>query len=156
MTPHLAEECWAIIGKTTVLTSEPWPEVKQDLLVKENTTIIIQVNGKKRGELTIGMNSSKDEVIQESLDFSLVTLSPGISASISREKFLFNFGLGISLNVISWEADFRESLDTLNDGMKSQEINSWQSASSGNDVLFGAFLHAATGMQISEEGKILV
>jgi len=88
--------------------------------------------------------------IQESLDFSLVTLSPGISASISREKFLFNFGLGISLNVISWEADFRESLDTLNDGMKSQEINSWQSASSGNDVLFGAFLHAATGMQISE------
>ena len=58
--------------------------------------------------------------------------------------------MGISLNVISWEADFRESLDTLNDGMKSQEINSWQSASSGNDVLFGAFLHAATGMQISE------
>jgi len=67
MTPHLAEECWAIIGKTTVLTSEPWPEVKQDLLVKENTTIIIQVNGKKRGELTIGMNSSKDEVMQESM-----------------------------------------------------------------------------------------
>ena len=33
--------------------------------------------------------------IQESLDFSLVTLSPGISASISREKFLFNFMPGI-------------------------------------------------------------
>ena len=67
MTPHLAEECWVIMGKTTGLTSEPWPKVKQDLLVKENTTIIIQINGKKRGELIIGMNSSENKVLQESM-----------------------------------------------------------------------------------------
>ena len=67
MTPHLAEECWAIIGKTSHLTTEPWPEVKQDLLVRENTTIIIQINGKKRAELTIAINSNEDEVIKESM-----------------------------------------------------------------------------------------
>jgi len=88
--------------------------------------------------------------IEESLDFSLVTLSPGISASIIREKYHFDFGLGISLNIINWEARFRESLNALNDEKKGQEINSWESVSSGNDLLFGAFLHAATGMQISE------
>ena len=88
--------------------------------------------------------------IKESLDFSLVTLSPGISASIIREKYYFDFGLGLSLNIINWEARFKESLNELNDGAKGQEINSWESVSSGNDLLFGAFLHAATGMQISE------
>ena len=88
--------------------------------------------------------------IKESLDFSLVTLSPGISASITREKYQFGFGLGISLNIIDWEARFRESLDALSDEEKGRKINSWESVSSGNDVLFGAFLHASTGMQISE------
>ena len=88
--------------------------------------------------------------IEESLDFSLITLSPGISASITRGKYHFDFGLGVSLNIINWEARFRESLNALNDKKKGQEINSWESVSSGNDLLFGAFLHAATGMQISE------
>ncbi len=67
MTPHLAEECWSIIGKTNDLSSEPWPEVKQELLVKENVTIIIQINGKKRGELEISFGSSEEEVTQESM-----------------------------------------------------------------------------------------
>ena len=67
MTPHLAEECWSIIGKTNDLSSEPWPEVKQELLVKENVTIIIQINGKKRGELEINFGSSEEEVTQESM-----------------------------------------------------------------------------------------
>jgi len=88
--------------------------------------------------------------IKESLDFSLATLSPGISASITREKYQFDFGLGISLNIIDWEAHFKESLDALTNEGKGQRINSWESVSSGNDLIFGAFLHAATGMQISE------
>ena len=88
--------------------------------------------------------------IKESLDFSLATLSPGISASITREKYQFDFGLGISLNIIDWEARFKESLHALTDEGKGQSIHLWESVSSGNDLLFGAFLHAATGMQISE------
>ncbi|MDB4737820.1 hypothetical protein OAF75_03180 [Verrucomicrobiales bacterium] len=94
--------------------------------------------------------------IKESLDFSLVTLSPGISASIIRGNYHFDFGLGVSFNIINWEARFRESLNVLNDGKKGQEINSWESVSSGNDLLFGAFLHAATGMQISEALSVSV
>tara|TARA_B100000700_G_C15048942_1_gene859327 strand:- start:1794 stop:4376 length:2583 start_codon:yes stop_codon:yes gene_type:complete len=67
MTPHLAEECWSIIGKKSDLTSEPWPQVKQDLLVKENTIIIIQINGKKRGEITIEVDCDEDRVMEESV-----------------------------------------------------------------------------------------
>ncbi len=67
MTPHLAEECWAIIGRTSNLTTEPWPKVKQNLLAKEKTTLIIQINGKKRGELTIAIDSKEDIVVKESM-----------------------------------------------------------------------------------------
>ena len=67
MTPHLAEECWKIIGKTSDLTTEPWPRVKKDFLIRENTTIIIQINGKKRGEIVIAMNSIEEEVVKQSM-----------------------------------------------------------------------------------------
>jgi len=67
MTPHLAEECWKIIGKTSDLTTEPWPKVKKDFLIRENTTIIIQINGKKRGEIVIAMNSIEEEVVKQSM-----------------------------------------------------------------------------------------
>mgnify|MGYP001430415080 CR=1 FL=1 len=72
MTPHLAEECWQVIGKTNSLTSEPWPEVKQNLLIHENTKIIIQINGKKRGELIATINADKQEVIKNAMQLKNV------------------------------------------------------------------------------------
>ena len=67
MTPHLAEECWKIIGKTSELSTQPWPTVKENLLVKDNTIIIIQINGKKRGELSITIDSKEEDVVKESM-----------------------------------------------------------------------------------------
>jgi len=67
MTPHLAEECWKIIGKTSELSTQPWPIVKENLLVKDNTIIIIQINGKKRGELSITIDSKEEDVVKESM-----------------------------------------------------------------------------------------
>ena len=95
MTPHLAEECWSIIGKTSDLTTEPWPKVKQDILVKENTTIIIQINGKKRGELTIPMNSNEDEVVKESMNIK------NIADSLEGKKIIKQiFVLNKILNLV--------------------------------------------------------
>ncbi len=51
--PHLAEEMWAALGKRDSLTYEPWPAADPALLVDESWTLVLQVNGKKKAELSI-------------------------------------------------------------------------------------------------------
>jgi leucyl-tRNA synthetase len=62
MMPHLAEECWARLGYNTLLANEPWPAVEPDLLVDDQVTIAVQVNGKRRDELVISRTARSDEV----------------------------------------------------------------------------------------------
>jgi leucyl-tRNA synthetase len=62
MMPHLAEECWAALGHTTLVATEAWPHVEQDLLVENTVTLPVQVNGKKRAEVTIARDAGKDEI----------------------------------------------------------------------------------------------
>lgn len=62
MMPHLAEECWAALGNTTMLAVSPWPDVNKSLLVEDSITIAVQVNGKRRDQLTISPDASKQEV----------------------------------------------------------------------------------------------
>tara|TARA_Y100000768_G_scaffold203584_1_gene153178 strand:- start:5536 stop:8094 length:2559 start_codon:yes stop_codon:yes gene_type:complete len=73
MVPHLAEECWSILGNNKTLSHVNWPEVKKDLLIKENVILIIQINGKKRGELEINTNSNEEEVTQKALDLKNIS-----------------------------------------------------------------------------------
>ena len=53
MMPHLAEECWARLGYNTLLANQAWPQADPALLVDDQITIAVQVNGKRRDELTI-------------------------------------------------------------------------------------------------------
>jgi leucyl-tRNA synthetase len=53
MMPHLAEECWAALGHTTLVADEPWPEVEAGLLVENTITLPVQINGKRRAEVTV-------------------------------------------------------------------------------------------------------
>ncbi len=53
MMPHLAEECWARLGYNTLLANQPWPVAEPDLLVDDQVTIAVQVNGKRRDELVV-------------------------------------------------------------------------------------------------------
>ena len=53
MMPHLAEECWEALGHATFVAQSPWPAVDRSLIVSTHVTYVAQVNGKKRGELTI-------------------------------------------------------------------------------------------------------
>jgi len=62
MMPHLAEECWARLGYNTLIANEPWPQAEAALLVDDTITIAVQVNGKRRDELTIARTASKDEL----------------------------------------------------------------------------------------------
>ncbi len=62
MMPHLAEECWARLGYNTLLANQPWPEADPGLLVDDTITIAVQVNGKRRDELTIARTAGSDEI----------------------------------------------------------------------------------------------
>jgi leucyl-tRNA synthetase len=62
MMPHLAEECWAALGHNDLVSTRPWPKVDHALLVEETITLPVQVNGKKRGELTVAIDASQADV----------------------------------------------------------------------------------------------
>jgi leucyl-tRNA synthetase len=62
MMPHLAEECWASLGHTTLVADEPWPEVEPDLLVENTITLPVQINGKKRADVTVPRDSTSPEI----------------------------------------------------------------------------------------------
>ena len=60
--PHLAEECWQALGGDAMVVTTPWPEVDKAMLVEDEVTLPIQVNGKRRGEITISANLPKDQI----------------------------------------------------------------------------------------------
>ena len=62
MMPHLAEECWATLGHKTLVATETWPKVEPDLLVENTVTLPVQINGKKRAEVSIGRNATIAEI----------------------------------------------------------------------------------------------
>jgi leucyl-tRNA synthetase len=62
MMPHLAEECWAALGHKTLVASEPWPKLEPDLLVEDTITLPVQINGKKRADVTVPRNATSAEI----------------------------------------------------------------------------------------------
>jgi leucyl-tRNA synthetase len=62
MMPHLAEECWAALGHDTLVSTEAWPQVEPELLVENTITLPVQINGRKRAEVTVARDAGKDVV----------------------------------------------------------------------------------------------
>ncbi len=62
MVPHLAEECWAVIGHQGLVSEAQWPAVEADLLVSDSMTLPVQVNGKKRAEVTVARNAENSQI----------------------------------------------------------------------------------------------
>ena len=53
MMPHLAEACWAALGRPGLVAQAPWPEADPSLLVEDAITLPVQINGKKRADVTV-------------------------------------------------------------------------------------------------------
>jgi len=60
--PHLAEECWEKLGFDRFVATTPWPTPDPDLVREDSVTLPIQVNGKRRGEITVAKGLSEEEV----------------------------------------------------------------------------------------------
>ena len=62
MMPHLAEECWKALGMQGLAVHAPWPAADPVLLEHDTVTIAVQVNGKRRDEITIRKGLAPSEV----------------------------------------------------------------------------------------------
>jgi leucyl-tRNA synthetase len=59
MVPHLAEEAWALLGQPGLVCDAAWPVANPALLVDDEVTIAVQVNGKLKGDFTAAKGSDK-------------------------------------------------------------------------------------------------
>ena len=62
MTPHLAEELWDKLGGDGLVVSAKWPKADPDLLVDDEITLPIQINGKRRTEITVPKDTDTVEI----------------------------------------------------------------------------------------------
>ncbi len=73
MTPHLSEEIWGMLGGDGMIVDAAWPEADESMLVEENVTLPIQINGKRRGEISVPKDMAKEEVEKLALAHEAVT-----------------------------------------------------------------------------------
>ncbi len=67
MTPHLSEDIWAHQGGEGLVATAPWPVADEAMLVEASVTLPIQINGKRRGEITVAADLDKAEVEKRAL-----------------------------------------------------------------------------------------
>jgi leucyl-tRNA synthetase len=79
--PHITDRLWTDLGygaSAGAILNAPWPEVDATALTRETIDLMLQINGKLRGSLTVGAQASQEEIV---------------SAALAHEGFL-RFGEG--------------------------------------------------------------
>ena len=60
--PHLADELWERLGKSGFMLEQQWPVYDEALTAAEELTIVVQVNGKLRGNFTVAPGVSEEQM----------------------------------------------------------------------------------------------
>jgi leucyl-tRNA synthetase len=61
VSPHIAEELWARLGKPYSIHQQAWPQVDQAAAAEYEITLVVQVNGKVRDRITLPVSTSEEE-----------------------------------------------------------------------------------------------
>ena len=72
MTPHLAEEVWSTLGGEGMVSKAVWPTADPAMLEDDTVTLPIQINGKRRDEIDVPKDMSKDEIEKLALENAAV------------------------------------------------------------------------------------
>jgi leucyl-tRNA synthetase len=67
MVPHICHALWATLGHKTALIDVPWPQVDESALEAEMAEIVVQVNGKLRGRVSVAADADRDAIGQQAL-----------------------------------------------------------------------------------------
>ncbi len=70
--PHIAEELWEHLGENESITHAPLFVVDEKYLVEDTVLMVIQVNGKLRGKMTLQKDQKKEDVISMAMEDSAV------------------------------------------------------------------------------------
>jgi leucyl-tRNA synthetase len=65
--PHVASELWEELGHRESLDRLPWPSYSQAALVEEQLLIVVQVNGKVRGKITVPADMTQERIQTDAL-----------------------------------------------------------------------------------------
>ena len=60
--PHITEEMWQLLGHNNTIAYETWPEYDESKLVEDSYEMVVQVNGKVRGKITVSTEANEDEM----------------------------------------------------------------------------------------------
>ncbi len=72
MMPHLAEACWQLLGGKGMLAAAPWPLVDPSLLAEDTLLLPVQINGKKRAEITIASDAGEADIVAAVLALDVI------------------------------------------------------------------------------------
>jgi leucyl-tRNA synthetase len=61
MMPHLAEECWKLLGGEKPVVETAWPKADPTLIADDEVTVAVQVNGKRRDEMRLPKGVAKEQ-----------------------------------------------------------------------------------------------
>ena len=65
--PHLAEELWAVLGHDRTIFAASWPGYDEALAAAGQVEIVVQVNGKVRGRVTVSRGATEAHVLEQAL-----------------------------------------------------------------------------------------
>ncbi len=62
ITPHISHELWQQLGHTDAVIDANWPTLDESALVQDSLQLVIQVNGKLRGQIDMPASASREEI----------------------------------------------------------------------------------------------
>ncbi|MEB0207313.1 leucine--tRNA ligase [Pseudomonas sp. CCC3.1] len=62
ITPHISHELWNQLGHAGAIIDAPWPTLDESALVQDTLQLVIQVNGKLRGQIDMPASASREDV----------------------------------------------------------------------------------------------
>ena len=89
--PHITEELWALLGNTTSIHLQSWPQYDESQLIQDTVTLGISVNGKRRGEVSVSAEATETEVIQAAQTIVAKWVEGGYQKAIVIPGRMINF-----------------------------------------------------------------
>ncbi len=83
MMPHLAEACWAALGGVDMAAEQRWPRFDAALTVDNEIVYPVQINGKKRADLTIARDA--DQLTVEAAALALEAVQKALDGKPPRK-----------------------------------------------------------------------
>lgn len=70
--PHICHVLWSELRPGTMLLEQPWPQVDEQALIQDEIEMVVQVNGKLRGQIRVAKEADRATIEQLALAHKLV------------------------------------------------------------------------------------